>query len=945
MKSSRQRCDRLPGRAALLFAAALVPACAGDPPEVDSSRSDDGRVELGSSSLVERDYDARAHLNAGLTFDESVARSRLVGRFAGSDIAASFDPATGATRTLMSRTAFLTDARAGSPEAIAQGFAGANSTILGLTAQDLAGMEVTDSVYSRQTGVTHLYHGQRHLGLPVYNAQLQMNVHKDGRILSVNNSFVPGIAALAKTRSPTVGPEEAVLSAAANLSLSLGARPESVSAIARGDRTLIDAPGLSKELILTQLVWLPVNGKQVALVWRFQVETLDGNHLFDYTVDAEDGAVWTRFDRTDSDSYRAYKEPVESANHSSPPQPADGRVVITDPADPTASPLGWHSDGTTNFTIHRGNNVHAYDDRDANNQPPATQPACSASLDCDFPINFAANPSTYTPAAISNLFYWNNLIHDVTHQYGFDEVGGNFQVNNLGNGGAGNDAVRAEAQDGAGTNNANFSTPPDGSPPRMQMFEWTLTNPRRDGDVDNGIIVHEYGHGISNRLVGGPSNVNCLNNAQQGGEGWSDWLGLWFTAEAGDAGTDPRGIGTYALGEPVTGPGIRTQQYSTDPEVNDHTYESIQGMAIPHGVGEVWAQAIWEVYWALVDQHGFDADIYNADGAAGNQRAMLYVIEGLKNTACSPTFVDARDGIIAAATSAHGGEDVCLLWETFAGFGIGTDAISGGPNSTNPTNGFEVPAECQCSPQPVADAGPDQVICAGESASIGTPAVPGNSYSWAPGGETTAEISVTPAETTTYTVTASTECGSASDSVTVTVDSGGGGGGFSDDFEAGATGWTGTGLWHLADNSSCASPGFSSPTHAFYYGRDATCNYNTGAANTGDLTSPPIPGISSSSALTFDYFRRVESFNGSFDRTQVDVIRSDGSAVNVFNLDSRTPSVAAWTSSGNISLAAFAGETIQLRFRFNTVDGTANNFTGWFIDDVTVTTESACVLP
>ncbi len=365
-------------------------------------------------------------------------------------------------------------------------------------------MELTDSVYSSQTGVTHLYYNQRHLGMPVYNAQLQFNVAKDGRILSINNSFVPGIAALARTKTPTLRPEDAVLSAAGNLSLSLAARPESVSAIARGDRTLIDAPELSRELILTQLMWLPINGKQVALVWRFQVDTLDGNHLFDYTVDADNGAVWTRFDMTDSDSYRAYKEPIESANHSSPPQPADGRVVIADPADPTASPLGWHSDGTTNFTIHRGNNVHAYDDRDANNQPPATQPDCGASLNCDFPINFAAAPSTYTPAAISNLFYWNNLIHDVTYQYGFDEVGGNFQINNFGNGGAGNDAVRAEAQDGAGTNNANFSTPADGSPPRMQMFEWTLTNPRRDGDVDNGIIVHEYGHGISNRLVGGP---------------------------------------------------------------------------------------------------------------------------------------------------------------------------------------------------------------------------------------------------------------------------------------------------------------------------------------------------------------------------------------------------------------------------------------------------------
>src|SRR5690606_13414908 len=95
------------------------------------------------------------------------------------------------------------------------------------------------------------------------------------------------------------------------------------------------------------------------------------------------------------------------------------------------------------------------------------------SLAFDFPIDFEQQPVTYQDAAITNLFYWNNIIHDVLYQYGFAEVSCNFQVNNFGNGGAGNDPVRAEAQDGSGTNNANLATPPDGQQPRMQMFEWT----------------------------------------------------------------------------------------------------------------------------------------------------------------------------------------------------------------------------------------------------------------------------------------------------------------------------------------------------------------------------------------------------------------------------------------------------------------------------------------
>ena len=259
----------------------------------------------------------------------------------------------------------------------------------------------------------------------------------------------------------------------------------------------------------------------------------------------------------------------------------------------------------------------------------------------------------------------------------------------------------AEAQDGSGTDNANFMTPEDGKAPRMQMFLWDTTNPQRDGDLDNGIIIHEYGHGISTRLVGGPSNVNCLTNNQQPGEGLSDWWALVYTAKAGDRGTDSRGIGTYALGQPVSGVGIRPQPYSTNPAVNTWTYASINGMAIPHGVGAVWAQAAWEAYWALVDNWGFDPNLYNAMGNAGNQRMMLYVNEGLKNTACNPTFTQVRDGIIDAAKVLHGGEDVCRLWTAFAAFGLGTDAVSGGPASTRPTNGFSVPAACQAVPVPV----------------------------------------------------------------------------------------------------------------------------------------------------------------------------------------------------------------------------------------------------
>jgi hypothetical protein len=52
--------------------------------------------------------------------------------------------------------------------------------------------------------------------------------------------------------------------------------------------------------------------------------------------------------------------------------------------------------------------------------------------------------------------------------------------------------------------------------------------------------------------------------------------------------------------------------------------------------------------------------------------------------------------------------------------------------------------------------------------------------------------------------------------------------------------------------------------------------------------------------------------------------------------------VNVWLSSGPISLADFTGQTIQLRFRFDSVDLIGNGTIGWLIDDVVVTGDSPC---
>ncbi len=632
-----------------------------------------------------RDLDARAPLiDAGGVAQPRSAQVRAVDalRAQYGDLVASFDPATGVTSSLWNRGGYLSAAAKGDAKTIALAFLKAHVAALGLDDADLDGLEVTDSVYSKVTGATHVYFRQVYAGKPVYNAQIQVHVNRDGRIISVNSGAIADIAGASAAARGEHADTAAAAIAAAGTHLGLK---------------------LDASTIPARQMWLPVRSGNARLVWNFAVKTPDSQHHYDFTVDASTHQIWTRFDWTRDEQYRVYPQPVESPNHTTPAPPADGRVLLTNPADAVASPLGWNSNGTTTFSKPQGNNVHAYDDLDGNNAPPATEPNCGGSQVCDFnyPIDFAtADPTTYTSAAVTNLFYWNNILHDVHYHYGFDEAGGNYQTNNFGNGGVGNDSVNAEAQDSncsAGAcNNANFSAPPDGTSGRMQMYLWTQTTPRRDGDFDAGIIAHEFGHGVSIRTVGGPSNSSCLSSRQQPGEGLSDWWALVFTAKPTDTATEARGMGTYVLGEPTTGLGIRTMPYTTDMTVNTHTYQDINGF-VPevHFVGEVWASIEWEMYWALVTAHGFDANLYNEAGGAGNQRAMLYMEEGLKNTPCNPTFTQVRDGMIQAAQDNFGGQDVCTLWTAFAKRGLGSDANPGpGGLSVSVTNGFAVPASC-----------------------------------------------------------------------------------------------------------------------------------------------------------------------------------------------------------------------------------------------------------
>ena len=203
----------------------------------------------------------------------------------------------------------------------------------------------------------------------------------------------------------------------------------------------------------------------------------------------------------------------------------------------------------------------------------------------------------------------------------------------------------------------------------------------RDGDIDQGIIAHEYGHGISTRLVGGRNRIDCLLSQayeEQMGEGWSDFFGLVMTQKIGDTPTQKRGIGTYVQFQNTEGPGIRPSPYSTDFAINNYTYAAIANPAltVPHGIGFVWATMIWDMYWAFIGEYGFDADIYYGKG--GNNKAMQLIMDGLKLITCGNVgFVEGRDAIIRADKAIYAGKNECLIRKVFARRGVGALALQG----------------------------------------------------------------------------------------------------------------------------------------------------------------------------------------------------------------------------------------------------------------------------
>lgn len=752
----------------------------------------------------------------------------------------------------------------GDPLQIALDYLRAHRFELKLTLDDLADIVVKDRYVSQNNGVTHLYLRQRLDGIEVFNGDININVMPDGRILNLGNRFVSDLRSRVKQQQPGFDAIAALRSVAGQLNLAV-TQPLVATSSARGvdQITEVSSGGFSKASIPMHLIYQPLDGGHVQLAWNMRIQPITSSEWLEIQADAFTGKILSRVNWTNDAAPSTQRNTGSSAREhalSSPSlapasatylvfplpdeSPFDGeQVTVTDPADVTASPFGWHdTDGVTGaeFTTTQGNNAFAYADLvvpDGFDSGDVTTDG-GASLNFTYTADFNQPPTPNRDAAITNLFYVTNRVHDILYHYGFDEASGNFQANNYGHGGAGNDYVKAEAQDYSGVTNANFTTPPDGSLPRMQMYlggaaitltaltpitvagtiqsfpasfgpqnfsitgsvvladdgdannagnvndgcqslvnnvtgkialvdrgnctfktkvynaeqagaiavivanndspiiaamgnDNTVANVnipsvliakanglalkaelastvtialegvQRDGSFDNGVIIHEYGHGLSNRLTGGPNNSSCLSVVESKGlgEGWSDFLSLALTAKLTDTATTAFPVGRWLVGQAANGKGFRHYPYTTDMNVNPQTFAYTGLSAEEHDLGEIWTAMLWEVYWNLVGDYGFNQDLLDTN--SGNHLALQLVIDGMKLQPCSPNFVEARDAILSADLADTGGANQCRIWEGFAKRGLGYSAFAGTSTSVQDgTEAFDLPQSCMVDVQP-----------------------------------------------------------------------------------------------------------------------------------------------------------------------------------------------------------------------------------------------------
>jgi hypothetical protein len=586
----------------------------------------------------------------------------------------------------------LTEPAGGPPEDIARRFLESTAPSLSLSPDDVAGVFLAKRYQTDHNGVTHMVFRQQFQGIEVWNAEWVTNLDRNGAVVSAGGTLYADPASPGQV---TPGSSlAAVRSAVRAVNPRLGAAfaPVQTARVTRRPDAIVFAAGDFGSDIEGRLVWFGLRGA-LRLAWVFTVTDEDAVSRYSVVVEDGSGAILDKTELTFFatppvgqvfDKGSPQPNPTPGIRLSSAPPVVD-RVTVPLVGDVVASPSGWVSANST-----AGNNVIVGENRLAQGY---LMPQTTVAVDGTFNFAFTAgpNPLLFSDAVNVNLFYWMNRAHDLHYTYGFNEAAGNYQQDNLGRGGTGGDPILAYSHYGAALTgspllvNSFFTSQgtDDGDPAEVGMFA-SFSGAGgffTDGALDAEIIIHEYTHGVSTRLV---RQGYTTFQGRSMGEAWSDFYGLEYTIPTG---APPDGI--YPVGQyfiQAWGTGGRSRPFSTSVDVNPLTYADL-GTVIPfpevHADGEIWVEALMEIRANLIAQLG---------EAEGRRRVRMLVLDGMKLSLPAPSMVDMRDAILLADRLDFDGKSQSQLWAGFAKRGLGVLAYSSGSDTIHVVPSFDTPS-------------------------------------------------------------------------------------------------------------------------------------------------------------------------------------------------------------------------------------------------------------
>lgn len=614
---------------------------------------------------------------------------------------------------------FLTGPGSGDREADLRDFMKTHAGIYGMDTGDIDALAVVADYVNPDGQLAWVHLEQRLHGRPVFQGEIKAGFAPDGAIIRTIGQLAPWPDVPAP-RISIESAQEALQTAAGAIAVDLPRHATPVLESSADGHELLLARGPFAQDIAAETLYFPIEPGVTRLAWRFILWQPDLAWMV--IVDAATGVELWRKCLTEHQSqtatYGVYtrETPVGGwpgpISNTAPEGPLLNRGVtiarVGNEPPNTFNNLGWITDGTN---LTDGNNVEAGLDRASpdgvdpggrvqgipnrvfvfNYNPAPGNPAPGSE-----PLhpNYPPNLSNFQRGAVVNVFHWSNRFHDALYLRGFTEAARNFQHDNFGRGGVGGDRISAEVQDEAGSDNAVFSTGPDGVRGRMQLHVFSMPTPDRDPALENTIILHELAHGLTQRLIGNAAGMNTIESRGLG-EGWSDFVALSLLQSASQPQTSNYPVAAYVREQPYYG--IRRFPYAPvahrggpgfldmhapqtfadiDPDqidLSDGVYPPnpnvIGGARAVHNLGEIWALALLEGRKRLIERLGY---------ADGNTRMLQIVVDGMKLSPLNPTFLQARDAVLAAALALGDPADVDDLWRGFGARGMGLEADSDG---------------------------------------------------------------------------------------------------------------------------------------------------------------------------------------------------------------------------------------------------------------------------